>query len=409
MAHTTLPDAETIADYSASLNPAAPREGSASAPFLDLKAQFRSIKGEVMNAVARTMESQHFILGSEVETFEREIATFIGAQFVVTCASGSDALLLALLALGIGPGDEVITSPFTFVATAGSIARTGAKPVFVDILPTTFNIDPRFIEPAINERTRAVIPVHLFGLAADLAPILKLAEHNKLAVIEDAAQALGACYDGYQVGTRGTFGCFSFFPSKNLGGAGDGGLVTTNDPELADKLKLLRVHGSRKKYYSEILGMNSRLDALQAAILRVKLPHLEEWTQVRQQNAEFYRRLFAEHKLTKWITLPSSPINCRHVYNQFVIRCRERDLLRNFLRIRGIPTEIYYPFPLHLQPAFAYLGYEEGQFPQAEAASREVLALPNYPELGSEQQERVVEAIEDFFDGNNLTKGACNE
>lgn len=370
-------------------------------PFLDLKAQFASIKNEVMQALTRVMESQQFILGREVLSFENEMATLVGARSAVSCASGSDALLLALLALGIGSGDEVITTPFTFVATAGAVARTGAKPVFVDIQPETFNIDPNLIEPAITERTRAIIPVHLFGLAADLDAILKMAAQRRLAVIEDAAQAIGAQYHGDLVGSLGTFGCFSFFPSKNLGGAGDGGLVTTNDPGLGDRLRLLRVHGSRQKYHYEILGINSRLDALQAAILRVKLAYLGEWTRARGYNAERYRTMFAEYGLEKHLKSPQVPGDRLHVYNQFVVRCPERDRLREFLRGRGIPTDIYYPVPLHLEPAFSYLSYKPGRLPQSEAASREVLALPIYPELREEQQTMVVDAIAEFYGVKN--------
>jgi len=367
-------------------------------PLLDLKAQFASIRDEIMAALARVMESQQFILGPEVQSFENEVAAFVGARLAVGCASGSDALLLSLLALGIGPGDEIITTPFTFVATAGAVARVGAVPVFVDIEGETLNIDPSLIRAAITERTRAIIPVHLFGLAANLEPILQVAEEHKLAVIEDAAQAIGARYRSVHVGTLGSFGCFSFFPSKNLGGAGDGGLVTTNDAALADRLRLLRVHGSDRKYHYQILGTNSRLDALQAAILRVKLAHLEEWATARQNKAERYRALFAERGLEEFVKLPSSPANCVHVYNQFVIRCPERHALREFLRDRGIPTEIYYPKPLQLQPAFAYLGYKPGQLPQSEAASREALALPIYPELREDHQVAVVRTIAQFFD-----------
>lgn len=380
------------------VSPATISEGSAPFPFLDLQAQFRSIRDEVMSSLIRVMESQHFILGPEVELFENEIAHFIGTRHAVGCASGSDALLLALLAVGVGPGDEVITTPFTFVATAGSIARTGARPVFVDIQTDTFNIDPQLVKCAVNERTRAIIPVHLFGLAADLDPILEVAAQNRLAVVEDAAQALGARYKGTHVGRLGTLGCFSFFPSKNLGGAGDGGLVTTDDPQLAERLKLLRAHGSRKKYYSEILGTNSRLDALQAAILRVKLTRLEEWTLARELKAERYRALFGRYGLGDKVTLPAAPADCRHAYNQFVIRCSHRDSLREYLRTRGIPTEVYYPLALHLQPAFAYLGYQADQVPRAEAATREVLALPIYPELREEQQAAVVSAIAEFYE-----------
>lgn len=376
-------------------------EGKTLFPFLDLKAQFAAIREEVMRAVARVMESQQFILGQEVQSFEQEMAGLAGTSAAVGCASGSDALLLSLLALGVGPGDEVITTPFTFVATAGAVARVGAKPVFVDIQADTFNINPKLIPPVINERTRAIIPVHLFGLPADLDAILRTAEEHKLAVIEDAAQAIGARYDGRAVGSLGTFGCFSFFPSKNLGGAGDGGLVTTSHPELAQRMRLLRVHGSRQKYHYEILGTNSRLDALQAAILRVKLAHLEDWTRARRCNAERYRKLFAEHGLEKQVNLPASPSARLHVYNQFVIRCPGRDSLREFLRQHGIPTDIYYPEPLHLQPAFAYLGYQAGELPQAEAASKEALALPIYPELTEEHQTAVVRAIAEFYRVNN--------
>jgi len=353
-----------------------------------------------MQAITRVMESQHFILGPEVESFERELAELLQVRFAVTCASGSDALWLALLALGIGLGDEVITTPFSFVATAGSVARAGARPVFVDIEPETFSIDARLIQSAITPKTRAIIPVHLFGLAADLDPILKLAQERKLAVIEDAAQAIGALYRSRYVGGVGTLGCFSFFPSKNLGGAGDGGLVTTNDENLAGRLRLLRAHGGRNKYNADILGTNSRLDALQAAILRVKLRHLKAWNAARQKKADDYFALFRADGLEGKIVLPQTPPNRAHVYNQFTIRCPHRDRLRDFLAARGIPSEIYYPFPLHLQPAFAYLGYRVGQFPQSERAAREVLSLPNYPELPEEQQRAVVEAIRDFYSQN---------
>lgn len=366
--------------------------------FLDLKAQFATIREEIMEAVTRVIESQHFILGNEVTLLEQEIATMVGAKHAVGCASGSDALVLAMMACEIQPGDEVITTPFTFFATGGSIARVGAKPVFVDIDAETFNINPNNLEEAITPRTRAILPVHLFGLAADLDRILNIAEARGLAVIEDAAQAIGARYKGRFVGTLGTFGCFSFFPSKNLGGAGDGGLITTNDDGLAEKLRLLRVHGSKKKYHHELLGINSRLDALQAAILRVKLRHVEKWTQEREARADGYRLLFKGIKAAQFAQLPQSPpAELRHVYNQFSVRCQERDELRQFLQGRGIPTEIYYPIPLHLQKAFSYLGYRAGQFPQAEKASAEVLALPVYPELKESQQRAIVQAIADFY------------
>jgi dTDP-4-amino-4,6-dideoxygalactose transaminase len=371
--------------------------------FLDLKAQFAAIRDEVMEAVTRVLESQQFILGNEVKLFEQEVAAMLAAKHAVACASGSDALILALMGANIQPGDEVITTPFSFVATAGSIARVGAKPVFVDIDPRSFNIAPDQIEGAVSSKTRAVMPVHLFGLPADLGTIMHVANKHGLAVIEDAAQAIGARYRGRCVGTFGFAGCFSFFPSKNLGGAGDGGLLTTEDPAIAEQLLMLRVHGSRKKYHHEILGVNSRLDALQASILRVKLRHLDEWTSGRQARARMYRSLFEEAGLTRLVRLPDASTECVHVYNQFSIRCRQRDSLREFLRRAGIPTEIYYPLPLHLQPAFSYLGYRQGQFPEAEAASREILALPVYPEFKEEQQVSVVRAIAAFYRTKDAT------
>ncbi len=370
--------------------------------FLDLKAQFATIREDVMAAITKVMESQVFILGDEVRLLEEEAATALGAKHAVSCASGSDALALAMMAAGIGPGDEVITTPFTFVATAGSIARSGAKPVFVDINSLSLNINVREIEAAITEHTKAILPVHLFGLPAELQPILDLARERRLVVIEDAAQAIAPRYDDRGFGTAGKFGSFSFFPSKNIGGAGDGGLVTTADSSLAERLRLLRVHGSRNKYHHEILGTNSRLDALQAAILRVKLRYLDRWTRERQSRAARYRELFEDMGLTKTVQLPPVPEpHFRHVYNQFSIRCRQRDRLRDFLRRSGISTEIYYPIPLHLQPAFAYLGYSAGQFPQAEKASLEVLALPIYPELQESHQVSIVRAIADFFATSN--------
>ena len=365
--------------------------------FLDLKAQFDSIKEELLRAVEAVFTSQHFILGKEVQSLEEEIARYIGAPAAVGCASGTDALYLSLLALHIGPGDEVITTPFTFVATAGSIARTGAKPVFVDIDPRTYNIDPMKIEAAITDRTRAIMPVHLFGMAAELDEITAIAKRHKLAVIEDAAQAIGATYRGKRVGNFGQCGCFSFFPSKNLGGAGDGGIVTTDDPKIADELRLLRAHGSRKKYQYEILGTNSRLDALQAAVLKVKLPHLDNWSRLRNEHARLYRELLDKEKLGKTVGLPFVPDGRGHVYNQFVIRVAERDRLRSFLHAEGIATDVYYPSPLHVQPAFAYLGYSLGSFPEAEKASTQVLALPVYPELPASDQERIVHAIARFY------------
>jgi len=366
-------------------------------PFLDLQTQFAGIRAEILAAVIRVLESQHFILGAEVEAFEKDIARLVGCRSAIGCASGSDALLLALMALEIGPRDEVITTPFTFVATAGSIARLGARPVFVEIDPVDFNLDPSEVVKAITPRTRAILPVHLFGLPADMDSILEIARVHRLAVVEDAAQAIGARHNGKAVGSMGILGCFSFFPSKNLGGAGDSGIITTDDLELAERLRILRAHGSRNKYQYELLGINSRLDALQAAILKAKLPHLEEWTASRRQNAELYRTFFSEFGLCDMVRLPPVTHDRTHVYNQFVIRTTRRDNLREFLKSIGIPTEIYYPHGLHMQPAFSYLGYHKGQFPKAEAACAEVLALPVYPGMSYDQLRMVVAAIAKFF------------
>ena len=315
--------------------------------FLDLELQFEQIRDEVMRAVTDVFESQRFILGPEVEHLEAEIAAYLGCHFAVACASGTDALILALLAIGVGPGDEVITTPFTFIATASAITRAGATPVFADIEVNSCNLCAESVARAITSKTRAIIPVHLFGLPADMDPIMGLAERHGIAVIEDAAQAIGAAYRDRNVGTIGAMGCFSFFPSKNLGGAGDGGIVVTNDPNHADRLRLLRVHGSRHKYQYEILGVNSRLDAMQAAVLRVKLRHLNDWTELRRRNAARYRELFADSRVGARLALPEEPDGMRHVYNQFTVRCTERDQLREHLRREGIPTEVYYPYPLH--------------------------------------------------------------
>jgi dTDP-4-amino-4,6-dideoxygalactose transaminase len=365
--------------------------------FLDLKAQFTTIREEVMAAVTRVMESQHFILGPEVKSLEDELAQKLGAKHAVGCASGTDALILALMAAEIGPGDEVITTPFSFIATAGSIAHVGAVPVFIDIDAVTYNLDPKLIEAAITSKTRAIMPVHLFGLSADFDSILAIARRHNLTVIEDAAQAIGSRYKDQYVGTLGDFGCFSFFPSKNLGCAGDGGLVTTNDPLMAERLRMLRVHGSKKKYFHDILGTNSRLDALQAAILRVKLKHLDSWAEGRKANADRYRELFASEVFKGLVAYPPAPsLMYQHIYNQFTIQSAKRDLMKDFLKQAGIPTEIYYPLCLHLQPSFAYLGYTKGACPIAETASLEVLSLPVYPELSNAQQDMVVRAIADF-------------
>ena len=366
-------------------------------PFLDLKAEYAKTKQELLAAVESVLESQHFIMGPEVSKLEAEVAALIGCRFAIGCASGSDALLLALMALGVDAGNEVITTPFTFVATAGSISRLKAKPVFVDIDPQTYNLDWRQLEAAITNRTKAIIPVHLFGLPAEMREITEIASIHRLPVIEDAAQSIGSRYRDKYVGNIGTCGCFSFFPSKNLGGAGDGGMITTNDPELAERFSTLRVHGGRKKYQYDLLGINSRLDTLQAAILLVKLKHLDAATEARRRNASHYRQLFKEAGLGELINLPIQPEGLRHVYNQFVIRTQKRDQLREHLRKCGIPTEIYYPSPLHLQPAFAYLMYGVGRFPHAEAACQNTLALPVFPEMTQEQQKIVVDAITEFF------------
>ena len=382
-------------------SPATTPSSNAPFDFLDLHAQFATIHDEVMQAVARVFESQHFILGPEVKLLEEEVAAKLGAKFAVGCASGTDALILSLLAEGIGEGDEVITTPFSFIATAGSIAYVGAKPVFVDIDSATYNMDPALLEAALTAKTRAIMPVHLFGLPADLDPILKIAKERKLVMIEDAAQAIGSRYGGRYTGTFGEYGCFSFFPTKNLGGAGDGGLITTNDAAIAERLQMLRVHGSKKRYFHEMIGTNSRLHALQAAVLRVKLRHLDAWQRGRQNRAERYRQLFAEAGLSDFLTAPAQPpAKFEHVYNQFTIRCARRDELKASLRAAGIPSEIYYPLSIHLQEAFAYLGNVAGEFPESEKASKEVLSLPVYPELPDAQQDRAVKAIAEFAKGH---------
>jgi dTDP-4-amino-4,6-dideoxygalactose transaminase len=383
-------------------SPAKRAENSAAAEaprfdFLDLRAQFATIHDEVMHAVTQVFESQYFILGPEVKLLEDEVAAKLGSKFAIGCASGTDALILSLLAAGIGERDEVITTPFSFIATAGSIAYVGAKPVFVDIDPVTFNINPALLEAAITPKTRAIMPVHLFGLPADMDPILAVAQKHKLAVIEDAAQAIGSRYAGRYTGTFGDYGCFSFFPSKNLGGAGDGGMITANDPAIAERLQMLRVHGSKEKYFHQMIGTNSRLHALQAAVLRVKLRHLDAWQKGRQNRAERYRQLFESAGLSSFIAAPPSPpAKFEHVYNQFTIRSPRRDDLKAFLHAAGVPSEIYYPLCIHLQEAFTYLGHRPGDFPESEKASKEVLSLPVYPELPDAQQDRVVRAIADF-------------
>ena len=366
-------------------------------PLVDLQAQYRPLRDEILAAITRVCDSQQFILGAEVTSLESELAGLIGggdpAVHAVAVSSGTDALLLALMSLGVGPGDEVVTSAYSFFATAGSVVRVGARPVLVDIDPTSFNIDPAAVARAITPRTKAILPVHLFGLSADLDPILDEASRAGIAVIEDAAQAIGASYKGRPVGVQAAFGCFSFFPSKNLGAFGDAGLVTTRDETLAARARLLRTHGMQPKYYHHVVGANFRMDALQAAVLRVKAPHLHVWTEARRLNAARYRRLFADAGVQDGIVLPLEPGDYRHTFNQYVIRVADRDGLKRHLDASGIGNEIYYPVPFHLQPCFADLGYTKGDFPHAERAAAESLALPIYSELTLEQQQAVVATI----------------
>jgi dTDP-4-amino-4,6-dideoxygalactose transaminase len=367
-------------------------------PLLDLHAQYSPLRQELLDAVTRVCDSQRFIGGPEVEGLERELCDTLGYPYAIGMSSGTDAVLAALMALDIGPGDEVITPTYSFFATAGCVVRAGAKPVLVDSEPGTFNIDTRAAIDAITPRTKAIIPVHLFGQSAEMAPIMEAAATRGIAVIEDAAQAIGCTYQGKAVGTIGAVGCFSFFPSKNLGAFGDAGFVTATDAALAKKLRLIRTHGMQPKYYHHLVGANFRIDALQAAVLRVKLPHLAAWTAGRQRNAARYRALFAEAGLSE-VTLPREAPDRTHIYNQFVIRVPRRDALRAHLDGRGIGTEIYYPVPFHLQDCFKNLGYTPGAFPVAEAQANDSLALPIYPELSEAQQTEVVNAVRTFYRG----------
>lgn len=363
---------------------------------LDLKAQYAAIREEIREAIDRVCDSQRFVLGPEVAGFEEEVAEFCGVRFAVGVSSGTDALVAALMALGVGSDDEVITTPYSFFATAGAIVRLGARPIFVDIEPATFNLDATAVAAKITPRTKAILPVHLFGRCAEMDEILKAAVGHGISVVEDAAQAIGARDEKERsAGAIGEMGCFSFFPSKNLGGFGDGGMVVTNDEALAELLRMLRVHGGKPKYYHSIVGGNFRLDALQAAVLRLKLKHLPAWTQARRQNAQRYRALFEEMGLLKHVILPEDVSG--HVYNQFVVRAAQRDRLREYLQERRVGTEVYYPLPLHRQKCFEPLGYKPGDFSFAEAAARETLALPIYPELSEDQQQYVVTQIFDFY------------
>src|SRR5437899_7799233 len=375
-------------------------------PLLDLKAQYATIRAEVEAAIAEVMESQHFILGPKVEQCEKAIAQYSNRSYAVGVSSGTDALLACLMAENIGPGDEVITTPYTFFATVGAISRLGATPVFVDIDPVTYNIDVTRIAEKITKKTRAIIPVHLYGQMADMDPIMAMAESHKLVVIEDAAQAIGSEYKGRRAGSIGHYGCFSFYPSKNLGAAGDGGMIVTNDAQRAEKLRVLRAHGSKPKYFHKVVGGNFRLDALQAVIVSAKLPHLDSWTAGRQRNAKTYDHLFAETGLVETgsgkakVLLPKVAMN-RHIFNQYVIRVPERDQLQAYLKNHGVGTEVYYPVPMHIQECFAYLGHKAGDFPKSESAANETLALPIYPELSEAKLRYGVDCVRDFFRPRN--------
>ncbi len=365
-------------------------------PLLDLKAQYVPLREEIRAAIDRVCDSQELILGSEVAALEEELARFCGVRHAVGVSSGTDALLIALMAVGVGPGDEVITPAYSFFATAGVVARLGAKPVFVDIEAETFNLDARQVDGRITPRTKAIIPVHLYGRSAELDPVLASAGKRGIAVIEDAAQAIGATdAKGRGAGTVGRMGCFSFYPTKNLGAFGDAGLVVTNDAPLAESLKVLRVHGASPKYYHKVVGGNFRIDALQAAVLRVKLKRLASWSEGRRANAARYRRLFAQAGTGATVVLPADVPG--HIYNQFVIRVPDRDRLQKVLGEHGVGTEIYYPLPLHLQECFAALGCRNGDFPVSESAAADSLALPIYPELTEEQLGHVVATIAAFY------------
>jgi dTDP-4-amino-4,6-dideoxygalactose transaminase len=362
-------------------------------PLLDLQGQYRPLREELLAAIARVCDSQRFIGGPEVEGLEAEIAASLGVTHAVGLSSGTDALLVALMALGVGPGDEVITPTFSFFATAGCASRLGATPKLVDIDPLTFNIDPRAVDAAVTPRTRAIMPVHLYGQCADMDPILELASRKGIPIVEDAAQAIGSTYKGRHAGSMGTAGCFSFFPSKNLGAFGDAGLLTTSDAALAHEVRLLRNHGAEPKYFHKRIGGNFRLDALQAAVLRVKLPHLEGWSARRRENADRYDRMFRDSPAADRITVPARSPGCVHIFNQYVVRVPARDAVRARLDAAGIGSEVYYPVPFHLQECFAPLGYRKGDFPVAEAAAAETLALPIYSELTEAQQRQVVDAV----------------
>jgi dTDP-4-amino-4,6-dideoxygalactose transaminase len=382
-------------------------------PLLDLKAQFAQIRSEVMPVIEQVCASQRFILGDHVLGLEAEVARYCASSAGIGVSSGTDALLLALMALGVGAGDEIITTPFTFFATAGTIARLGARPVFCDIDPASFNLSAaavqdfverrctqqggKLLNRATGGRIKGLMPVHLYGQSADMDPLMAIAKDHGLKVIEDAAQAIGTEYRGVRVGSIGDIGCFSFFPSKNLGAFGDAGLVTTNDADLAESMRVLRVHGGKPKYFHSVIGGNFRIDELQAAVLRVKLKYLDGWTKARQRSAAFYDAAFAAAGLADKLKTPHAAKNGRHIFNQYVVRVQNRDALKDFLAERSIGTEIYYPVPLHLQKCFAYLNHGEGDFPESERAARDTLALPIYPELDQVQLDAVVASIAEFY------------
>lgn len=367
-------------------------------PLLDIKQQNGALRPEIKAALERVLDTNAFILGDEVKALEAEIAEYSQTKYAIGCASGSDALLLALMALDVKSGDEVITTPYSFFATVSAITRLGAKPVFVDIEPKTFNLDLSQIEEKITEKTKAVQPVHLYGQCVAMHQLEEICHKHNIPIVEDAAQAIGAEDSGRRAGSMSDIGCFSFYPSKNLGGMGDGGMMTTNNEDLANKLFALRNHGMAVRYYHQWVGINSRLDGFQGAILRVKLKYLDDWSKKRKVNADHYRKLFLEQGLVDFIQLPLERTDVRHIYNQFVIRVpKKRDELREFLTEQGIGTDIYYPIPLHLQECFAYLGLKSGDFPESEKAAKESLAIPIFPELREEQQEYVVGKIKEFF------------
>jgi dTDP-4-amino-4,6-dideoxygalactose transaminase len=367
-------------------------------PLLDLKIQNDELRPQIEAALARVLDTNGFILGREVAALEEELAECCGTRYAIGCASGSDAILLALMALGVGPGDEVITTPYSFFATVSSITRLGATPVFVDIDPGTYNLNIAQIRSKITDRTKAIEPVHLYGQCSDMKSLVEVAGEFNIPIVEDAAQAIGAEEDGVKAGSFGAFGCFSFYPSKNLGGMGDGGFITTNDDALAHQVKILRAHGAENRYYHKFVGINSRLDGFQGAVLRVKLPYLDGWTEQRRTNAGIYRGLFADLGISEYIKPPDERSGSRHIYNQFVIRVpNKRDELRQFLAQKGIGSDVYYPVPLHLQECFSFLGYSVGDLPEAEKAARETLALPIYPELKVEQIKYVAATMAEFF------------